>query len=290
LLIIPLIAGQWYTKYGDNIKEELNYTKWLSSNSPYMKRWAYGTMEQRLDVRKWNMIQHRVQGVVTPCFALAMVIGFCALPFRVRGFETLPMGNFWAGCALALAPVAAISLFFNLYFIHSYYLIACAPFLALCTGAGLWLVFSLIRGSFMKVIYVLLLVGLWLWTSTPQLAQAIYASGQDSRLDYLSAASKRIPPDEPVMILSATEWSSFAPYYLKRRAFMGMLFNKPVNAQQLVEDDYFKKNGFHWLLIEGSAPGIPELAGEICRRWKTSRLVPIEVSGAPYLLYSLSDD
>lgn len=290
LLIIPLAVGQWYTKYGDGIKEKSDHTKWLSSNEPYMKRWAYGTIEQRLDIRKWDVIQHRIQGVVTPCFGIALVIGICALPFQIRGFKQLPKGNLLVGCGLALAPVAAVSLFFNLYFIHTYYLNACAPFLALSAGAGLWLVFKLIRGEFMKLLYVLLLVGLWLWTAAPQLAQAAYPSTADSRLDYLSAASKVIPPDEPVIILSVTEWSSFAPYYLKRRAFMGMMFNKPVNIHPLIETDYFKKNGFHWLLIEGSAPGMATLADEIKGRWKASRLVDLPIRDAPYLLYSLSDD
>ena len=290
LLTIPLLVGQSYTKYGDSIKEKSDYTKWLSSNHPYMKQWAYGTLQQRLDLRKWDILQHRIQGVVMPCFALALVIGFCGLPFLIRGFSSLPRGNFWLGCSLVLAPVAAIGLFFNLYFIHTYYLNACAPFFALCAGAGLWLVFKSIRTEFIKSVYVLLLIGLWLWTASPQFAQARYSSKTDSRLDYLNGASKLIPADEPVIILSATEWSSFAPYYLKRRAFMGMMFNKPVNIHQLVENDYFKKNGFHWLLIEGSAPGLSEQANEIMKRWKTSRLVSIPVNEAPYLLYSLSDE
>jgi 4-amino-4-deoxy-L-arabinose transferase and related glycosyltransferases of PMT family len=290
LLLVPLLLGQCYTKYGDSIKEKSDYTRWLSSNHPYMKKWAYGTLEQRLDIRKWDILQHRIQGVVTPCFAIALVIGICALPLLIRGFSRLPLGNFLVGCSFVLAPIAAIGLFFNLYFIHTYYLNACAPFFALCAGTGLWLIFKSIRTVFLKPLYVLLLIGLWLWTASPQLAQACFTSKTDSRLDYLSAASKLIPPDEPVITLSATEWSSFAPYYLKRRAFMGMMFNKPVNIHQLVENDYFKKNGFHWLLIEGNAPGMPELAGEIIQRWKTSRLISVPVSGTPYLLYSLSDE
>lgn len=289
LLVVPLMVGQWYTKYGDSIKEKSDYTKWLSSNDLYMKRWAYGTLEQRLDLRKWDILQHRIQGVVTPSFAIALLIGICSFPFLIRGFGTLSMGNFWVGCSFVLAPLAVIGLLFNLYFIHTYYLNACAPFFALCTGAGLWLIFKSIRTDFIKSLCVLLLIGLWLWTASPQLAQACYSSKSDSRLDYLNAASKAIPPEDPVIILSVTEWSSFAPYYLKRRAFMGMMPSKPVNIHELVQNDYFKKNGFHWLLIEGRAAGMQELAGEIMRRWKTSRLVSISVNESPYLLYSLAD-
>jgi hypothetical protein len=290
LLLVPLLLGQGYTKYGDSIKEKSDYTRWLSSSHPYMKKWAYGTLEQRLDIRKWDILQHRIQGVVTPCFAIGLLPGICALPLLIRGFSNLPSGNFCAGCSFVLAPIVAIGLFFNLYFIHTYYLNACAPFFALCTGTGLWFVFKSIRTELIKPLYILLLIGLWFWTASPQLARACFTSRTDSRLDYLNAASKLIPPDEPVIILSATEWSSFAPYYLKRRAFMGMMFNKPVNIHQLVENDYFKKNGFHWLLIEGNAPAMPELADEIMQRWKTSRLISVPVSGTPYLLYSLSDE
>src|SRR5580765_753608 len=112
LLVVPLIVGQWYTKYGDSIKEKSDYTKWLSSNHPYMKRWAYGTLEQRLDIRKWDILQHRIRGVVTPCFAVALIVGICALPFLIRGFSRLPLGNFWLGCSFVIAPLAAIGLFF----------------------------------------------------------------------------------------------------------------------------------------------------------------------------------
>jgi len=290
LLVVPLLVGQCYTKYGDSIKEKSDYTRWLSSNHSYMKRWAYGTLEQRMDIRKWDILQHRIQGVVMPCFAIALLVGICALPFLIRGFRNLPLGNFWVGCSFVIAPLAAIGLFFNLYFIHTYYLNACAPFFALCTGAGLWFVFKSIRTVFIKSLYVLLLLGLWLWTASPHLAQAFYSSKSDSRLDYLNAASKVIPSDDPVIILSATEWSSFSPYYLKRRAFMGFMGNKPVNIHDFVQNDYFKKNGFRWLLIEGSAPGMSELATEIMTRWKSSRQVSIPVNEAPYLLYSLSDE
>jgi hypothetical protein len=290
LLIVPLIIGQWYTKYGDSIKEKSDYTKWLSSNGPSMKRWVYGTLEQRLDIRKWDIIQYRIQEVVTPCFPVALIIGSCGLPFLIRGFSRLPMGNFWMGCGVVLAPIAAIGLFFNLYFIHTYYLNACAPFFALCAGVGLWLVFKLMRTAFTRLLYVLLVIGLWLWMSSPQLAQASYDSGTDARLDYLSAASKIIPPVDPVIIISATEWSSFAPYYLKRRAFMGMMSNKSANIYPLLENDYFKKNGFHWLLIEGNAPGTAEFAAKIMKRWKISQPVSISVEGAQYVLYFLADE
>src|SRR5215467_2701077 len=67
LLFVPLLLGQGYTKYGDSIKEKSDYTAWLSSSHPYMKKWAYGTLEQRMDLRKWDILQHRIQGVVTPC-------------------------------------------------------------------------------------------------------------------------------------------------------------------------------------------------------------------------------
>jgi 4-amino-4-deoxy-L-arabinose transferase-like glycosyltransferase len=291
LLIVPLFVGWLYIKYGDAIKERSPYTAWLSSSHPYTKGWNYGTWQQRLRWGSWNLILNRMQHTSLPFPALAMVLGFCALPFRARRFEGLPYGNFWIGCSLSLAPLLAILLFFNLYVVHTYYLIACAPLLALYTGVGLSLVFNMLRTKFLKVIFLLLLLGLWLQEWSPQLGALLGSPpGGDRNVNYLVEAAKLIKKEDPVIIVSSTEWSSFAPYYLKRRAFMAMLLNKPVNIRPLLDEGYFKKNGFHWLLVEGNANGMPEFTAQITNHWKSVRAVPVSVTNAAYVLYSLSDE
>lgn len=289
LLVVPVVPGFLYVKYSDKIKEESPFTAWLSSSHPYTKAWTYGTIAQRLSPRNWDLIQHRMRNAVMPTLTFALAIGFLCVPLGVRGFEGLPGGNFWIGCCVSLSPIVAALTFFNLYCIHTYYYIACAPILALITGAGLQKIFDLLRRNFLRLVFVLLLCALWLQTWSSELGRMFTPPPPNPRVEYLSAASKLIGKDEPVIILSAREWSGFAPYHLKRRAFMAMFIKKPVDTRPLLDTDYFKQNGFRWLLLEDNAPGMSELATGIMSRWKTSRKVAVPVK-APYVLYSLSDD
>jgi hypothetical protein len=291
LMVVPLLAGYLYIRYGDAIKDQSAYTAWLSSNHPYTRGWTYGTWAQRLQVRNWEMLRQRIQNTAMPSLAFAMVIGLCALPFRTRRFGRLPEGNFWMGCSLTLAPLIGVLLFYNLYVVHTYYLIACAPFLALLAGAGLSLVFDLMRTRFIRLLFLLLLTGLGLQEWSGRMGAMLGPPPPvDPRVTCLSEVAQFIKKDEPVIIVSPTEWSGFVPYYLKRRAFMAMLFNKPVDIQPLLDQNYFKKHGFHWLLIDGSGGGMPELTAQIMSNWKSVRMVPPPGSQAHYLLYSLSDE
>lgn len=289
LLVLPVLPGYLYIKYSDRIKEQSPYTAWLSSSHPYTKAWTYGTASQRFSGRNWDLIQHRMRNTVMPTLTFALVIGCFCVPLALRGFEALPKGNFWVGCCLSLAPLVAAMTFFNLYYRHTYYYIACAPILALITGAGLHQIFVWLKRDFLRLVFVLLLCALWLQTWSSELGKMLTPPPRNPRVDYLSEASKLIGKDEPVIILSAREWSAFAPYHLRRRAFMAMFFNKPVDTSPLVDTDYFKQNGFRWLLLEDRAPGMSELADGIMRRWKTARIIAVPVK-APYVLYRLSDD
>jgi hypothetical protein len=290
LVIGPIAVGYLYIHFSDGIKEQSPFTAWLSSRHPYTRNWTYGTLAQRLQPQIWTMLWRRMQYVVTPLLSCAMVAGGCALPFRMRQFGGLSWSNFAAGCSLAFAPFIGVLLFYNLYVVHSYYLIACAPFLALFVGVGLSLVFSLVRTRFLRLVLVLLLIGLGLQEWSGRFGTMLSAPLlQDSRVSCLAEAARFIEKDDPVIVVSSTQWSSFAPYYLKRRAFMAMLCNKPVDIQPLLDQDYFKKHGFHWLLIEGTAPGMPELVARIKSQWTIARAVPLQVTHAPYILYSLSD-
>jgi hypothetical protein len=112
----------------------------------------------------------------------------------------------------------------------------------------------------------------------------------DPRVSYLSEASKFIGQNDPVIVVTRHEWSAFEPYYLKRRAFMAMLLDKPVDLRPLTETDYFKQSGFHWLLLENGEPRMTELANAIMKRWKHATGVPVPVRNVPYTLYRLSDE
>jgi len=289
LMIIPVIVGYLYLDHGNRIKEQSPFTAWLSLKNPGMKTWNYGTLSQRLDPSTWRRIAGCIRETVLPFPSIALVAGLFLVPFRVRGFKKLPFGNLAVGCSLALAPFMAILVFYNLYWVHSYYFIALAPLFALFTGVSCFLIYKVIKSRFVKLLFILLLVGLWVKTGASELGDALRGPDEDGRVKCLRAASKLIGKNEPVIVLCPDEWSAFIPYYLQRPAFMGFLVHKPVRIEELLEVTHFKAEGFRWLITEGNSSEILELAEKLSDGWKSVRRVPLEAKGTSYVLYSLSD-
>lgn len=290
LLIVPVAVGYAYVRYSDGIKSASPFTAWLASDAPSMKHWNYGTLDQRLDPGNWWEIFLRMGNTVMPSLGLALAVGLFALPFRVRGFEKLPGHNLLVGAAFSLSSLAVVFTFFNLYRVHTYYFIAIAPILAMCTGIGLDIVFNFTRSRFLQPLFLLLLAGLWLRGLAPQIAWASEPANPDRRVDYLREAARFIPKGDPVIVVSPEgDWSGFAPYYLKRRAFMAEFAFKPVDARLFTDTDYFKVNGFRWLLVRNPAEPSPYPASAIIKRWK-ARIVPVPFPNAPYVLFHLGDE
>lgn len=287
LVLVPLMVGLSYVHFSDHIKAQSPYTAWLCSDNPFMKKWNYGTLAQRLVPENWIIVIYRMRATVLWEFSIPLLAGCIALPFRIRTFGSFRVANFWLGLAFAAAPLVVVSCFFNLYVVHTYYFISVAPCLALITGAGLDFFFSLVRRPFIQVLLLLLLAGIWLRSLSPIAADMLQPSSPDRRVIFLSQAGKIIPKDDPVIVITPGEYNSFIPYYLKHRAFMAVLSGKPVDLQPLYQTDYLKQRGFHWLLVDGRAPPIQKYAAEIASRWKFAR--PVPVTFGTYNLYSLSD-
>jgi hypothetical protein len=289
MIIAPIVIGYAYAKFGDRIKEASYFTSWLSSRDPYSRQWNYGTSAQRLSLLKWEIILDRMQGVIAPYLGFLLVVGVVVVPFRIRKLSREAWLNRLFGFVVALSPIAIVLLFFNLYWIHTYYLIACSPILALAAAVGVATLLGWIRTQFLKVVAGLVLIGIWLHTTGPIIADMFRAPRPDPRIAFLQAAGAVIPKNDPVIVVSGQEWSAFAPYYLKHRAFMAMLVNKPVTVDPLLDSGYFKTNGFHWLVMEGETPGVRETAQRIASHWTTVTKVTLPEAGVPYELYKLAN-
>lgn len=287
LLALPVAIGYFYLHFTDEIKAQSPYTAWLCSNNPYIRKWDYGTLHQRLSGLTWGLVLDRIGGVVQSTPDIILLIGLLALPFKTRIFEGLRHGKFWLGLSLAGAPFAVVLAFFNLYVVHSYYYIAVAPLLALAAGVGTDFVIELIRRPYLKLLVLLGFSGLWLHSLSGQWGEFLAPFAPNRRVIYLTQAGNIIPKDDPVIVVTLSEWNPYVPYYLKHRAFMALLINKPVDTKPLTQTDYFKQNGFHWLLVDGEYPAVKRLAAGVASRWKFARLVPGPNNA--YKLYCLSD-
>lgn len=134
-LLLPLVPGKLWIRYGDSIKAANPYAREITiSTLPHMVKWNFGTWEQKLDPATWQVIgQHVTDQLLVPfpligpfLMVLILVAGPIASPKRIP-FVLVFLAGFVAG------PLV----FTNLYFEHSYYWCANGIWLLLAVGTAL---------------------------------------------------------------------------------------------------------------------------------------------------------
>ena len=114
-----LIAAIAWTAYSDAIKIAKPQTAFLTSTA--LREWNFGSLAQRLDAHTWLRIGLRVLGEIALPAGLLLVLGVATVVLvRSRTRRIATAG--WMATAAA-GPL----IFTNLYYIHSYYLIAVYP-------------------------------------------------------------------------------------------------------------------------------------------------------------------
>lgn len=124
LLLIPFAAGAAWTVYADSVKAGAPLTAWLMSSQ--LTTWNFGTLAQRLDPEAWLTILSRAGTEFGGPLAALFVVGL-AICVRTRRQRLL-----WV--AIAATATLPIVVFFNLYWIHDYYLAAISPGIAMIQG------------------------------------------------------------------------------------------------------------------------------------------------------------
>jgi hypothetical protein len=210
---IPVLAGIGWTLYADGIKGGSAATAWMMSRAQIT--WNFGTIEQRKDLRTWVDIGRRVGPYVfgLPFLALIPVSIWAAI--RSRQFP------FWIG--IVLAGFLPILVFYNLYWVHDYYLAAISPAIAAVLGLGAaWLVRA-VRRRGLQVGLIAVLVAAWVFTmwQTQDYWQRVYDPISDvwgvlGMADELVASTS--PEDQ--VVISWKDWSPSILYYARLRGMM----------------------------------------------------------------------
>jgi hypothetical protein len=124
-ILISLTVARVWTSWADKIRLQNPATTWLSEKS--LSKWNYGTVSQRLQMDNWKVIFDRVDYLILGHFAWILLLGV-AVFFAKSRTKFL---------AVHLSVFMTIFVFFNLYVIHDYYLIAISPLLVLQFGFAL---------------------------------------------------------------------------------------------------------------------------------------------------------
>ena len=128
-ILIPAVlsgsAGVSWTIFSDSYKSKNQFMEFLTSQS--LTDWNFGSIEQRIDTLGWSMIfgySESIIGLLVVFFVLVVA----ALIFWDNRAVTI---------ALATTLFVGPMVFFNLYFMHGYYLAALYPALVIVMAAGI---------------------------------------------------------------------------------------------------------------------------------------------------------
>jgi hypothetical protein len=125
-VLIPFCCGWAWTKWTDYVKS-LYGQEWLTSSSLLV--WNLGTMSERLIPINWWIIIKRMFFYFSPVAWLCS-IGICAFTRNKQDLKIIGV--------VVFSFILPVFVFFNLYKVHDYYMIAIAPEICIVLGYGVY--------------------------------------------------------------------------------------------------------------------------------------------------------
>jgi hypothetical protein len=121
-MLSSIIVARLWTMWSDHSKELNPATKWLTEKNLF--EWNYGTVQQRKISANWSVILDRIDQLIIGRFSVVaiLIVAILIPKSRVRLI------------ALLAGIIVTISIFFNLYIVHDYYLVAISSLLVLAVG------------------------------------------------------------------------------------------------------------------------------------------------------------
>jgi hypothetical protein len=272
---VPLCLGVAWVAHSDAIKQASIYTEWLSSGS--LKGWNFGTLAQRLDPANWARIGQRVATqMITPLLVPFLLIGVVVTWRELRAPDAVRWDR-GVAAALLVSPILVVLTFFNLHVVHDYYLVAVAPIVALALGVGLDAAFRTHQGRIAVPATLMVAAGLgaFVWPPYPG------AANPSRDIPVLRAARAHIDEDVAV-IVNNDDWSSFAPFHLRRRAFMA----RENIIEPALESGMLAGAPYEWI-VERIVHEQP--IGELEQRWPGATEYIVSNTSSSYRFVHLTD-
>lgn len=215
LIMIPLSVGVAWAKYSDYMKI-ISGQEWLTSKALFT--WNFGSWNQKINIANWGIIFARIKKYFIP-FAW-MGIFFMPIINSVLSKKDMRLIVMSFGTILF-----SISVFFNLYYVHDYYLMALSPWISIVTGCGLYIFIELCKKYKRRMLLCFMVVILAISLIYPQnywkhyyMSYNDYYSSSDILCvgKYINNITKR---DDRILVMD-NDWSSDILYYSQRKGYM----------------------------------------------------------------------
>jgi hypothetical protein len=210
-------VGALWVYWTDIIKLESEFTNWLTSRA--LREWNYGTLAQKISLRKWLRIFNRVNTYIMPVLSIPLLlISFLyTLKQNIKSIKILFYGSLlaiWVTCLI----------FFNLYYVHDYYLIALSPYFAIIFGHGVYMLWEILlakkRGY--KFAFVILYILLMFKPAAYMnyLKSHSIQDANESNEVMVGNYLKSITGKDELILMQDSDWSSSFFYQANRRGLM----------------------------------------------------------------------
>lgn len=206
IVFAVLLASQLWARFSDNIRDSNPATQWLTQSR--LNHWNFGTIEQRQQFSNWKLLFDRVDQLISPTSTILIFLLVGLVNYRSRRLVIAGLTS----------VVLTMAVFFNLYLVHDYYLIAISAMIAFIVAGTIDAVWSSIKSRNIQligwVLIPILAVGYSVTNGKPYWATAYnkYPRGE-SELAQLSR------PDQQAFV-SWGGWNSLVLYYANRKGMM----------------------------------------------------------------------
>ena len=247
-ILFPIAVGYLYTSYTDQIKAASPFTAALTSQG--LQGWNFGALSMRLELRNWLVIAFRLVTQVIPyAFFVMPFVALCRL-----GQYSVEERVFLLG---AVAGVCLpIAVFFNLYVVHDYYLIAISPLLSLLVGVGLDSTVRYVRAQSSSVRIMLfaifIVLGVFSLYEGSEFTRTIMTYNKKPLYCQIGETLQRLTDPREHIMITDFQWDSSILYYSRRKGFM-FYFAPP---DEKFPYSFLKQNGFTVVVCKNEYPAL----------------------------------
>lgn len=242
---IPLVIELFWLSHSNGIKLQNSFTKTLTSSA--LTDWNYGQFEDKIDPRNWKELFKRITFSVMPLWLLLVI------PYQ-RSVRSFVSGKIWI--CLGVTFFLPIFIFWNLYFIHDYYLSAVLPTLSIISGLALmhFLNFFYINLNNWRITFpIIIVIGVMQYFIASKFPFSYQRNYQITLTENRNVENhfyktyemareiNRLSSFGDLVIVTGFDWTSEILYYAERRGLM--------MVSDLKEDQtYIKGDGYKWLV------------------------------------------
>jgi hypothetical protein len=205
---LPALIGLLWVHYSDQVKAQSELTLFLTSKS--LTAWNLGTLHQRLEGWRWGVIIRRLWYF----FPVALLLPMYHAVMRDKPPVRLFILSMLAG------GVVLPMIFFNLYFVHTYYWIAVTPAFCTATGYGLYQLIPRRHWPANLLRFGIVIVSLYELCTLRRDLRHAYSMHYNLPQIQVAKAIQRLTPEDGYVLISDADYDSSLLYYARRRGLM----------------------------------------------------------------------